>query len=138
MHGMINNPNIQPNVAMNHWIAAILLFDFKLVHIPADKHTGPDGLSRRPPLEGEDEDEGDPEDWVDEVLGLGVWVASWVAAAAQTQTMAVAVLGVETRAMAARRRTEEGKNERQGDTDSGQATVSAQKQGQQGDKDSGR
>ncbi len=30
---------------INHWIAAILLFDFKLVHIPSDKHHRPDGLS---------------------------------------------------------------------------------------------
>jgi hypothetical protein len=36
--GMISNPDIQLNAAINHWIAAILLFDFKLVHIPADKH----------------------------------------------------------------------------------------------------
>lgn len=28
--GMINNPNIQPNAAINRWIAAILLFDFQL------------------------------------------------------------------------------------------------------------
>ncbi len=45
--GMLSNPNIQPNAAINRWIAAILLFDFKLVHVPTDKHKGPDGLSRR-------------------------------------------------------------------------------------------
>ncbi|KAF8675700.1 hypothetical protein AX14_005026 [Amanita brunnescens Koide BX004] len=28
--GMINNPDIQPNNAMNRWIAGILLFDFML------------------------------------------------------------------------------------------------------------
>ena len=43
--GMLSNPDMQPNTAMNRWIAAILLFDFKLVHIPADRHHGPDGLS---------------------------------------------------------------------------------------------
>jgi hypothetical protein len=43
--GMIANPDIQPNMAINCWIAAILLFDFKLVHVPADKHHGPDRLS---------------------------------------------------------------------------------------------
>ena len=78
---MLNNPDIQPNVAINHWITAILLFDFKIVHVPADKHCGPDGLSQWPPLEGEDEEEEDPEDWVDEMLGLGIWVASWMAEA---------------------------------------------------------
>ena len=33
--GMINNPTLHPNDAINCWIAAILLFDFELVHIPA-------------------------------------------------------------------------------------------------------
>jgi len=33
--------------AVTRWIAAILLFDFELMHVPADKHTGADGLSRR-------------------------------------------------------------------------------------------
>ena len=44
--GMLNNLDIQPNAAINRWIAGILLFDFDLVHIPTDKHTGADGLSR--------------------------------------------------------------------------------------------
>ena len=43
--GMINNPDVQPNVTINRWIAAILLFDFEIRHVPADKHTGADGLS---------------------------------------------------------------------------------------------
>ena len=46
IRGMLNNPDVQPNATINHWIAAILLFDFKLAHVPADKHKGPDGLSR--------------------------------------------------------------------------------------------
>ena len=46
VHGMLSNPDVQPNAAINRWIAAILLFDFKLVHVPAKKHHGPDGLSR--------------------------------------------------------------------------------------------
>ena len=75
--GMLSNPDIQPNATINRWIAAILLFDFKLVHVPADKHRGPDGLSRREPVPGEEEDD-DPEDWVDSALALGVWVVSWL------------------------------------------------------------
>ena len=75
--GMLSNPDIQPNAAINRWIAAILLFDFKLVHVPADKHKGPNGLSRRKPVPGEDEDD-DPEDWVDNALSLGTWVVSWL------------------------------------------------------------
>ena len=43
--GMLNNPDIQPNATINRWIATILLFHFKLVHVPAAKHAGPDGLS---------------------------------------------------------------------------------------------
>jgi hypothetical protein len=71
--GMLSNPDVQPNAAMNQWIAAIRLFDFKLVHIPAKRHLGPDGLSRREPIPGEDDNKGDPEEWVDEVLALGIW-----------------------------------------------------------------
>jgi len=44
--GMINNLDMQPNTSINRWIAGILLFNFKLVHVPATKHTGADGLSR--------------------------------------------------------------------------------------------
>jgi len=76
VRGMLNNPDVQPNAAMNRWIAAIRLFDFKLVHVPADKHLGADGLSRREPIPGEDEDD-DPEEWVDNILSLGIWVDSW-------------------------------------------------------------
>ncbi len=77
IRGMLRNPDIQPNATINHWIAAILLFDFKLVHIPADKHHRPDGLSRRAPAEGEEEED-DPKDWIDQVLLLGLWVSSWL------------------------------------------------------------
>jgi hypothetical protein len=70
--GMLSNPDVQLNATINRWIAAILLFDFILVHVPADKHIGPDGLSRREPVPGEDEDEGDPEEWIDNILSLGI------------------------------------------------------------------
>ena len=72
--GMLSNPDVQPNAAMNRWIAAILLFNFKLVHIPADKHQGPDGLSRREPIPGEDDEQDEPENWIDKVLSLGIWI----------------------------------------------------------------
>jgi hypothetical protein len=45
VRGMLNNPNIQPNATINRWINGILLFDFKLVHVPGATH-GPDSLSR--------------------------------------------------------------------------------------------
>ena len=76
VRGMLKHPDMQPNAAINRWIAAIRLFDFSLVHIPADKHRGPDGLSRREPVPGEDAEDGDPEAWIDEVLSLGVWASS--------------------------------------------------------------
>jgi hypothetical protein len=78
IRGMLNNPDLQPNATINRWIAAILLFNFKLVHVPAEKHHGPDGLSRREPMDGEDDDEDDPEDWIDRTLALGLWVVSWL------------------------------------------------------------
>ena len=44
--GMLNNPDIQPNTSMNHWLAGIQTFNFKLRHVSATKHQGPNGLSR--------------------------------------------------------------------------------------------
>jgi len=54
---------------INHWITAILLFDFKLVHIPSDKYHRPNGLSCCIPAKGEEED---PEEWIDYMLLLGL------------------------------------------------------------------
>jgi hypothetical protein len=45
IHGMLNNPDLQPNATINRWITAILLFNFKLNHVSAEKQHGPDGLS---------------------------------------------------------------------------------------------
>ena len=77
--GMLNNPDIQPNAAINRWIAGILLFTFTLQHVPGSKHIGPDGLSRRrlaPEDENMDEeDSADVEEWIDETLGCGIWAA---------------------------------------------------------------
>jgi len=44
--GMLNEPDLQPNAAINRWIQGILMFDFALVHVPANHHKGPDALSR--------------------------------------------------------------------------------------------
>jgi hypothetical protein len=60
---MINNPDIQPNASMNRWIAAILLFDFKLRHVPGKEH-GPDGLLRRPPAPEDPPINNDYEGWI--------------------------------------------------------------------------
>ncbi|KAI0339179.1 hypothetical protein BDW22DRAFT_1298427, partial [Trametopsis cervina] len=44
--GMLNEPDLQPNATINRWIQGILLFDFELLHVPAERHKGPDALSR--------------------------------------------------------------------------------------------
>jgi hypothetical protein len=70
--GMINNPDLQPNATINHWIASILLCHFKLVHISADKHARPDGLSCRPPAAEDPPDEDDVKDWLDDAYSFAV------------------------------------------------------------------
>ena len=69
---MINNPTLHPNNTINHWISVILLFDFELVHVPAEKHTGADGLSQWP-QSTEDPSLEDPDnlkDWIDTNAGF--------------------------------------------------------------------
>lgn len=65
--GMLNEPDLQPNATINRWIQGILLFDFKLVHVPAAQHKGPDALSRRPLGEGEEAEEDDGDEWLDNI-----------------------------------------------------------------------
>jgi hypothetical protein len=64
--GMLNHPDTQSDAAMNRWIQGIISFDFELVHVPADKHRGPDALSRRPLAEGEIIEIED-DSWLDEM-----------------------------------------------------------------------
>ena len=64
--GMLNEPDLQPNATINRWIQGIKLFDFELVHVPAEKHHGPDALSRRPLAEGESIEMED-DTWLDEI-----------------------------------------------------------------------
>ena len=75
---MLNKPDLHPNTAINQWIVVILMFDFELVHVPGVKHKGPDGLLKRRVAESEKEREGveEVEEWVDEVIGCGVWMVS--------------------------------------------------------------
>ena len=74
--GMINNPDIVPNAAMNRWIAAILTFSFKLKHVPAREHTPADGLSRRRRADEDPDVEEDVEGWIDEACGFTLQVRS--------------------------------------------------------------
>jgi len=69
--GMLNEPDLQPNAAINRWIQGSLMFNFKLIHIPATKHKGPDALSRRLPSKEEIlEDEDDA--WLDDIALLSL------------------------------------------------------------------
>lgn len=67
--GMLNDPDLQPNAAINRWIQGILLFSFELVHVPAKNHKGPDALSRRSLAEGE-KAESDNDSWLDGIALL--------------------------------------------------------------------
>src|SRR3978361_1543968 len=63
--GMLKNPDSIPSAPMNRWIANILNFNPKLVHVSATKFQAPDALSRRPLAKGEKPDY-HPEDELDE------------------------------------------------------------------------
>ena len=65
VQGMINNLDLQPNTTINQWIAGILLFSFRLVHIPATHHTSADRLSHHLPSDEDPPEEDDFEDWLD-------------------------------------------------------------------------
>jgi hypothetical protein len=51
---MLNEPDLQPNAAINRWIQGILLFNFTLIHIPATQFRGSDALSHRELADDED------------------------------------------------------------------------------------
>ncbi|GBE81975.1 hypothetical protein SCP_0403510 [Sparassis crispa] len=73
---MLNNPDIQPNATINRWIAGILLFDFRLVHVPGSCHTGANGLSRRPHTNEDPEEDDDFEQWLDEANAFTIDTAN--------------------------------------------------------------
>ena len=58
---MMQAPDL-PNAAMTRWIAYIQLFTFKIQHNPGVMHQVPDGLSHRPPTEGDPDYSGDDVD----------------------------------------------------------------------------
>jgi hypothetical protein len=77
--GMINNPDIQPNNTINRWIAGILLFDFRLRHVSAKKHSPADALSRHCMSTDDDPDDpdDDPDDWIDQANAFCTEAANW-------------------------------------------------------------
>ena len=50
------------------WIAWIQLFNFTVKHVSGNRHTAVDGLSCRPKVEEEDEDEEDINDFINSQL----------------------------------------------------------------------
>jgi hypothetical protein len=74
--GMLKNPDIQPNATINHWIAAILLFNFEIEHTPGITHV-PDGLSRRRPAPEDPEEDDDVDEWIDRACGFMIQVMNW-------------------------------------------------------------
>ena len=64
--GMLNEPDLQPDAAINRWIQGILMFDFELRHVPAEKFLGPDALSHRPLAMGETIKEED-DSWLNDI-----------------------------------------------------------------------
>jgi hypothetical protein len=70
LKGMLNNLDVQPNATINWWIASILLFDFKLVHVPAIHHTATNGLSQRLPALEDLPENDDFEERIDDSYGF--------------------------------------------------------------------
>lgn len=88
IRGMLNDPDLQPNATINRWIQGILLFDFELIHVPAERHKGPDALSRKE--RASDEESGTDDDtWLDNIAlytagptrSEGRWFRVWQASA---------------------------------------------------------
>ena len=79
--GMINNLDIQPNASINWRISTILLFNFKLQHIPGFKHAGLDGLSHCQHSPEDDEPDDmlqEIDDWLDDIVSCGIWIMDTV------------------------------------------------------------
>jgi hypothetical protein len=69
IQGLLNNPDLQPDAAVNRWIQGILMFHFELIHVPAVRFQGPDALSRRGLAEGEIAED-DDDSWLDRIALL--------------------------------------------------------------------
>lgn len=85
--GMLNDPDLQPNATINRWIQGILLFDFELVHVPAERHRGPDALSRKELADGEEVPDED-DSWLDDIA---LYVQELVQEAPRNKTQALSI-----------------------------------------------
>src|SRR4029077_6786571 len=59
-----------PGAMVTRWISWIHLFDFTVKHVAGRKHSGPDGLSRRPSDSDEEDDNESVEDCIDNNLEI--------------------------------------------------------------------
>ena len=59
-----------PGAMVTRWISWIRLFDFTVKHVAGRKHSGPDGLSRRPSDSDEEDDNDSVEECIDDDLGI--------------------------------------------------------------------
>lgn len=69
IQGLLNNPDLQPDAAVNRWIQGILMFHFELIHVLAVRFQGPDAWSRRGLAEGEVAAD-DDDSWLDRIALL--------------------------------------------------------------------
>ena len=68
INGMLRHPDVQPSAVQNCWIKGIKQFNFTLVHVPADRFKGPDGLSRRQHnTDEEDNQKSEADSWIDNI-----------------------------------------------------------------------
>ena len=67
--GMIDKMDVKTEYVMARWVEGILHFHPKIVHVPGNKHLGPDALSRRRFTSDEEKEaEGiDPIEWLDNI-----------------------------------------------------------------------
>ena len=70
--GMLNKPDVQASAHINHWIEAVLIFDFDLKHVLGISHKVPDTLSRRGFTEQEKKEGLEPKIWIDDLVLLGM------------------------------------------------------------------
>jgi len=66
--GMLNNPDIQPGIAVNRWIVSIKLFQLELVHVPGQLHTDLDSLSWHTIFLNDSVEEDDVDDWLNKTM----------------------------------------------------------------------
>ena len=74
---MLNRPDLQPNAVINRWIGGILMYTFKLIHVPAKNFKGTDGLSLRRKADDDTEPEESDEDSDDDLDDFNKDIKEW-------------------------------------------------------------